>query len=231
MTLTTVQRGLTALALVLACSAHAADFPARAVITMRGYWGFMPVGTAVLTWTMKDGQYHMENRMSGLGFRIRYVSDGTVTDNQLRPTYYAEVRGSDTQPHYESRFDWSKRTVSFGKPAEQTVVPLLTPVQDLNALPFDLAWHDGKAMTYQQLSNGRKLKRAAFAVEGEQQIDVGGRTIRAVYLVSRLPKESVEVWLAPAYNYMPVRIKYSGSEKIEMQATRVELDGKVLLGD
>lgn len=209
----------------------ATDFPSRAVITMRGYWGFMPVGTAVQTWTLKDGLYHLENRMSGLGFSIRYVSDGSVEDGQLRPGYYAEFRGKDRLPKYESRFDWDKKTVSIGKPTDPQVIAMQGPLQDLNALPFDLAWRDGKPLTYAQLSNGRKLKRGPFVREADQMLDVGGQSIKVAYLVSRLPKETVELWLASSFNYLPVRIKYSGSEKIEMQATRVEVDGKRVLGD
>lgn len=209
----------------------ATDFPSRAVITMRGYWGFMPVGTAVQTWTLKDERYHLENRMSGLGFTIRYISDGSVEGGQLRPAYYAEFRGKDSQPKYESRFDWDRNTVTIGKPADPRVIAMQGPLQDLNALPFDLAWRDGKPLTYAQLSNGRKLKRGPFVREADQMLDIAGRSVKVAYLVSRLPKETVELWLAPALNYLPVRIKYSGSEKIEMQATRVEVDGKLMLGD
>lgn len=225
---------LPALALLLAAAAaeaEAAAFPSRAVISMKGYWGFMPVGTAVQTWSLQDGRYRLENRLSGLGFRIRYLSEGQVDGEQLRPQYYAEFRGREELPRYESRFDWARKTVSYGKPADPRQVALQTPVQDLNALPFDLAWRHGAVLSYNQLSNGRKLKQASFVREADQMVEVGGQKVRTVYLVSRLPgKETVELWLAPSLSYLPVRVRYDGSEKIEMQAFKVEVDGRVLAG-
>lgn len=229
----TLMRYLLALALLPALmqQAVAAEaFPKRAVITMRGYWGFMPVGKAVLSWTQSDGKYHLENRMSGLGFTLRYVSDGIADEEMLKPTYYAEFRGRESSPKYESRFDWDRRTVSIGRPNEQKVVPIEGDIQDLNALSFDLAWRQGKPTTYAQLSNGRKLKRGPFSTAGEETMSVNGQSVKVIHLVSRLPKETVELWLAPSLHYLPLRIKYSGSEKIEMEAQKVEVDGRTALG-
>lgn len=229
-----IKKLFTALALlscVTAAVAEAPSFPNRAVVTMRGYWGMVPVGKAVQTWAMTGQNYRLENRMSGWGYTIRYVSDGFVENNTLRPTHYAEFRGKDSTPKYESYFDWVKKTVSFGKPNEQKVSPLQGLVQDLNALPYDLAWRDGKATSYTQLSTGRKLKPGPFVVMGEQEMEVGDQTVKAVHLVSRLPTETVEIWLAPSLQYIPLRIKYTGSEKIELMTTKVELNNKVVLGD
>lgn len=218
----------------LAAPAHAAPagFPSRAVISMKGYWGILPVGTAVQTWTLAGSRYRLENRMSGLGFRLRYLSEGLIDGDVLKPLYYAEFRGRDARPRYESRFDWTQQTISLGRTGEQRLEPMQLPVQDLNALPFDLAWRNGVPQTYAQLTNGRKLRQGAFVRAADQTVDVGGQQVKTVHLVSRLPNEqTVELWLAPAFNYLPVRVRYDGSEKIEMHAFKVEMDGKVVAGE
>lgn len=214
-----------------AIAAEASTLPARAVVTMRGSWGIWPVGTAVQTWTLTGQNYRLENRMSGWGYTIRYVSDGVVEGNALHAGHYAEFRGKDKTPKYESFFDWAKKTVSFGAPNQQTVQAMEEPAQDLSMLPYDLAWRDGKATRYAQITNGRKLKPGPFVVAGEQEMTVGEQTVKAIHLISRLPTETVEIWLAPSLQYLPLRVKYSGSEKIELVTTKIEVNNKVVLGD
>lgn len=214
-----------------AFAAEVSSFPSRSVVTMRGSWGIWPVGTAVQTWTLTGQNYRLENRMSGWGYTIRYVSDGMVEGNTLHPLHYAEFRGKDKTPKHESFFDWAKKTISFGKPNEQTVQALEEPAQDLNMLPYDLAWRDGKPTRYAQISNGRKLKPGPFVLAGEQEMRVGDQSVKALHLISRLPTETVEIWLAPSLQYLPLRIKYSGSEKIELVTTKIEVNNKVVLGD
>ena len=218
------------LAVVLAGQAQAggAAFPKEATIHYRGYWSIIPLGSAVQKWHLDGNHYRVDTRISTFGYSVRYISNGDVVDGEMHPTYYAEFRNNASTPSYETRFDWATHMISYGKPGELKQSPLQWPVQDLNSIPYDLAWHGGQAITYKQLSNGHSLKGATLESGASVSVNVAGNALKTHYLVNHGDGETTEFWLADDWAMLPVRIRHDGSDKIELRATAIEIDGRTL---
>lgn len=225
-----MKRGLVlGLLMTLPLVAAAGTFPRQVTIEYRGYWRFLPVGSAVQTWSLQGNRYHLETRMSGFGKAVRYVSDGMVANDQLLPLQYGEYRDKNTSPTYVARFDWNAKQVVYGRTNEPPKSgELVAPAQDLNTVPYDLAWRDARPVAYAIVTNGRSIKGAGLARAGEDSYDVGDTEVETVHLVSRRGDETTDFWLAPALYHLPVRIKYNGSEKIELKATKIIVDGRTV---
>ncbi|WP_051319338.1 DUF3108 domain-containing protein [Chitinimonas koreensis] len=201
----------------------AEPLPARATITYEARLGGMPVGEAVQRWTLAQGQYKLDTEIKPiLGPRIRYQSSGAVGNGGLKPADYAEYRGGDT-PRNQVRFDWTARQVSYGAPDALKNAKLDDGAQDLNALPFQLAWLGDKSPARVQVVTGRKVRDDRFALAAPASVSLKGKTVAA--RVWRVPEggDATEFWLAPELGNLPVKI-VRRDDHGELQLVAKQLD-------
>jgi hypothetical protein len=108
-----------------------------------------------------------------------------------------------------ARFDWKDHTVTFGDP--QRSAKLAADAQDVMSFMYQLGrlpMNPGQIEI--PITNGWKYERYELVVGNEQTLATPFGDVRAVPVKQvRTPgEESIELWLAPEYRWLPVRIRF-----------------------
>ena len=193
--------------------------PQKGEITYALYLGSgkFNVGRTLQTWTVKDDHYRLTSLSETAGLAaifsrqsLEYVSTGTLTAGGLRPDFFGteRVRAGRTEAA-AARFDWSALTMTYGEPARSAVLP--ANVQDIVSFMYQLGLlplTPGRIEL--PITNGWKLERYELEVGIEEQLQTPFGTFRAVPIrqVRRAGEESIELWLAADYRWLPVRIRF-----------------------
>jgi hypothetical protein len=221
-------RTLLALALaatVSAGSAVAGELPADARIAYDVLYGDnqFRVGRAEQRWHVEAGRYELQTELVPmLGPRIRYLSTGRLTDRGLVPETFAEYRGSDKTPHTRADFDWERQRLRYGRPDEERSAPLERGAQDVNALAFQLAWLGEQARGTLQVTTGKKVARYNFTGGARTPVTVNGQRTEAQPWRSVEGADRTEVWVAPQFANLPVRVvRVDDDKQLQLVARQV----------
>ncbi len=172
--------------------------------------GFV-LGQSIYSGWIRDGRYSLTSVTEATGITALFVSgkitqrsEGSLTAEGLQPDKFWGEKGKQVQPPV--RFDWLSRLLLL--PAGAVELPAQT--QDLLSFAFHLAMrvqeHD--AAWEMPVTNGKKLRNYQFQVMGWETISIGGGRLEALRLQgSRSGEGSLDVWLAPAQHWLPVRIR------------------------
>ncbi|MDN3577987.1 DUF3108 domain-containing protein [Chitinimonas viridis] len=215
---------LLTLSLLAATAPQAADLPRQARITYEARLSGLPVGEAVQRWQREGSKYTLDTEITPiLGSRIRYHSEGELTPAGLRPSSYGEFRGSSSTPRQQAQFDWRTRQVSYGPADALQSAPLDSGAQDLNTLPFQLAWLGTKTTANLQIITGRKLRDDAFtASTGSPFALMGKQTATRIWRAPDGDKRT-EFWLATDYANLPVKIvRHDDKGELQLIAKHIE---------
>lgn len=223
-------RTLLALALAampLAGPAFAGELPADARIAYDVLYGDnqFKVGRAEQRWHVEAGRYELQTELVPmLGPRIRYLSTGRMTEQGLVPETFAEYRGSDKTPHVRAEFDWEHQRVRYGRPDEARSAPLERGAQDVNALAFQLAWLGDQARGSLQVTTGKKVGRYNFTGGARTQVTVNGQRADAQPWRSVEGADRTEVWVAPKFANLPVRVvRIDDDKSLQLVARQVTI--------
>lgn len=214
------------LLLLLFTLSQADGLPAHVHIRYQARLGNFPVGHADQQWRIDNGQFTLTTELLPiLGPRIRYISHGRLGKHGLKPADYAEFRNDETNPRRMVRFDWDSRKASYGTPDALESGSLETGAQELNVLPFQLAWLGDSAAGPMQIATGRKLRHDVFAAAAPGQLKLQDKVLDARVWRAADGDDRTEVWLAPSLGNLPVKIIRS-DEKGELQlvAQSIEIE-------
>jgi len=209
--------------------------PAKGRITYTIFLGtdkFM-VGKTVQSWEIHGDSYKIASASETTGLarlfaarHLTYLSEGKVTAHGLRPQVFLMSRTRRGKLEAARvRFDWNAGRISFGKVPEHHEAPLPPGSQDIVSFVYQLSLSPPAAGRIRlPITNGVGFDMYEFEVSGEESIDTPLGTLQALHLkqMRRPGEESIELWLAPAYHYLPVRLlirdregKQSGEQVIE----------------
>ncbi|MDO9196750.1 DUF3108 domain-containing protein [Rhodoferax sp.] len=167
---------------------------------------------AELVWRQDGASYEARLELSVFGQTRVQTSRGQVTPEGLAPTRFSDKYRSEVAAH----FDREKGKVTFS--ANTPDVPLLAGAQDRLSILVQLAamiagdpGHYPEATTIAiQTIGPRDADTWLFTVGGEETLSLPGGEQATMKLV-RNPRQEfdqkVELWLAPALGYLPVRIR------------------------
>lgn len=198
------------------------------------------VGRTVQTWETVDNTYKLESlsetvglaRLTRFGPRS-YRSNGTVTERGLQPQSFASTVVMRGKPEdVAAQFDWSTHTLQFGRADEIKTAALPAGSQDLLSFIYQLALAPPPRGRLQMpITSGTRFDNYEIDVFDEEIIETPLGRLRAlpVKQVRRQGRESVEVWLAADYQYLPVRILVTnrdGTAGGEQVATEISIGEK-----
>ncbi len=178
-----------------------------------GTKGFLalPV-SAELLW-VKDGKsYDARLELGLLGFTRVQTSKGAVGPRGLEPLRFGDKTRSEEAAHFQR----AKGIVSFSGNGPDA--PLMPLAQDLLSVYVQLAsmwganparFSPGTQLPFQLVEKHRSGSRV-FTVAATERLTMAGRDMVATRLVCDPSAEydnRVEVWLAPALEYLPARIR------------------------
>lgn len=215
-----------------------ASLPARALrelprrVTLRyalqtGEGGFT-LGYTLITWHASADHYVLESVTAASGVTALLVrssatqrSEGRITADGLAPSHYVMDRGKGRV--HQARFDWPARRLHLSD--GDLELPALA--QDLLNFPFHLALtlRGDEAPWRMAVTDGRRLREYAFEVVGHAPAPAHhGDSLHL--RGSRAGEGTLDVWLAPALHWLPVRIRTVDHKGTAMVLTleRAELD-------
>lgn len=204
----------------VAAAAHS-SLPRRGRISFTLFYGDERhyVGTAVQSWEAGADTYLLASEAETGGIvelfwsqRLRYMSRGKITPRGLQPESFLSSRtrrGRNEAAH--ARFDWSAGSLNFGYAHEQKSAPLPAGTQDLMSFIFQYVLAPPAPGRYRvPITTGTRFEVYEIVVSGEARIETPLGDLRALP-IRQLPRpgeESIEIWLAADYHYLPVRIRH-----------------------
>jgi hypothetical protein len=170
-----------------------------------------------LDWTIANGRYdaRMEMRVMLLGSRSQ-TSTGRVGSGGLMPERFADKSRSEKAAH----FDAAQQRIRFSSNAPE--VPLQAGAQDRLSLFMQIAgllqarpqaYAAGQTIDMQVAGTG-DAPVWRFQVGEESTIQLPAGEFKVRHLVRQPRKEfdsTVEMWLAPRLNHLPVRLRVTQS--------------------
>lgn len=196
-------------------------------------------GVANFKWTRKGDAYEIESSTQATGFLIAALtgviyqqSRGTITEDGLRPTAFSIRRGDGEAETAE--FQRPTNSLVFKRSNNVRTVPMSREMQDMQSFLFQLAYDaprlaEGGGRLDVLVTNARKVYRYQFKKIGEEVVETRFGPVETIRLLSEAanPEDAYEVWLAPKYSYLPVRLKlFLGRFPFEQIATRIGVSGE-----
>jgi hypothetical protein len=215
------------------------SLPVRGRITYDLVYGrdHFPVGRTVQTWQTDGTRYVLASRSETTGLLdvIRsqhrtFLSRGSITSEGLRPHTFlmSRNRGRGIEEARAS-FDWSGASVTLQAAARERQEALPARTQDLLSFIYQLSLYPPAPGRFtQSLTNGARVETYEVEVLADEIIETPIGALRAVPVrqIRRAGAESLELWLAPEYRYMPVRIRFfnrDGEPQGEQIVTEIRL--------
>jgi len=181
------------------------------------------VGRVVQSWEASDGTYTLASDAETTGIveffrpqRLRYMSQGKITAQGLRPDSFlmSRTRRGQTEAA-RARFDWSALNLVYGNAREEKSAALPAGAQDVMSFIYQLALVPPSPGSYQlPITTGFRFETYEIEVRSEERIETPIGALRALPVRQKPTpgEESIEVWLASEYRYLPVRIRYFDRE-------------------
>lgn len=194
-------------------------------------------GVANFKWTRKGSAYEIESSTEATGFLvgafagvIYQQSRGEITEDGLRPSFFSLKRGDGQADTAE--FERATNSLKLQRRKESRIVPLNREMQDMQSFLFQLAVDapnlaEGASIDV-LVTNARKVYRHQFKKIGTETLDTRMGKIETIRLLSAAAniEDAYEVWLAPQYFYLPIKLKlYAGRFPVEQIATRIGILG------
>ena len=198
-----------------------ASLPRRGQITYTLVYGEGrgPVGRAVQSWEVEGSTYRLASDAETTGIvelfrpqRLRYLSQGNITAQGLRPEsfLFSRTRRGQTEAA-RARFDWSAGNLVYGEAREQKSAALPAGAQDLISFIYQFALAPPEPGRFRlPITNGSRFETYEIEVFAEERMEtpLGILRVLPVKQIPRAGSESVEIWLAAEYRYLPVKIRY-----------------------
>lgn len=201
------------------------SLPRRGRIAYALYMGTnkFEVARTIQSWETSADTYKLESTSgtSGLASLFRneqriFRSSGRMTEHGLRPENFVSSRIRSGQTNESTvRFDWDKNSITLGSGATQRSAALPAGSQDILSFMYQLALAPPPAGRVQiAITNGTRFENYALDVMAEETLVTPMGNIRTlpVKQVRREGGESMEIWLAADYRYLPVRIRFIGRD-------------------
>jgi hypothetical protein len=206
-------------------AAIARSLPRRGRITYSVLYGAgrTTVGKIVQSWQIDGDVYRLASDAETAGLvdlfqpqRMHYLSQGRLTKDGLRPESFlmSRTRRGRTEAA-QARFDWQGGSLAYGLAREPKSAPLPAGAQDFLSFMFQQAVLPPAPGRYRvPITTGTRFQEYDIEVSAEESIETPIGTLRALP-VRQLPRpgsESVQIWLAAEYRYLPVRIRHYDRE-------------------
>ncbi len=145
-------------------------------------------------------------------------SEGSVTENGLKPDFYAYQYGNDAKKSQSANFAWDQNILHMHTAKGETTARLVAGTQDFLSFMYQFMFTAPLDSMQITMTNGKRLRTYTYSFEGEETLSTKLGTLNTVHLLkSRGDEEKTEIWLATDYQYLPVKIR-----KTEKDGTVIE---------
>lgn len=179
------------------------------------------VGLTTQSWELTGDRYRLASVSETTGLaaifsrqRLAYESRGQLTATGLRPEHFTteRVRGGNSEKA-AADFNWNTALAAVGNPPRSVALP--ADAQDIVSFMYQLGLAPLTPGRIElPITNGWKLERYLLEIGIEEMLETPFGSLRAVPVkqLRREGQETIELWLAPAYRWLPVRIRFFDRE-------------------
>jgi hypothetical protein len=175
-------------------------------------------GTTTVDWTLAaDGRYQLRMTTVALGMTVLELdSQGSLGEFGLAPERYTETRARRSPE--AANFDWAGRRVTFSARTHER--PLVEGAQDRISFQIQLMllgqarpdWFRRGARMVLPMAGRDDMTTYRFRSTGREPTQTGAGPMEAVRIeriTSREAEARIEVWLVPALDWLPVRMRFT----------------------
>jgi hypothetical protein len=135
-------------------------------------------------------------------------SEGTVTENGLKPDFYSYQYGNDAKKSQTANFDWDDNVVHMHSSKGDTTANLVAGTQDFLSFMYQFMFVPPLDSMQITMTNGKRLRTYNYSFEGEETITTKLGELKTIHLLKGSSDEDkTEIWLAADYQYLPVKIR------------------------
>jgi len=146
----------------------------------------------------------------------KYVqqSEGLVTSRGLRPLHFSYRRGGDANKDVTATFDWGAGKLNMENGQKFSSMPLQEGVQDQLSFMYQFMFVPPLEQMQLAITNGKRLRTYFYQFDGEDVLKTDIGDVRALHISKRDSdgEGKLELWLAPDYRYLPVKISQTESD-------------------
>jgi len=179
------------------------------------------VGRTLQSWEISGDRYRLASVSETTGLaslfsrqRMAYESQGRLTPAGLQPDRFTTERvRSGKSEKAAADFNWAGASAAIGNPSRSVALP--AGAQDIVSFMYQLGLAPLTPGRIElPITNGWKLERYELEIGSEELLETPFGPVRAVPVkqVRRAGQETIELWLAPAYRWLPVRIRFFNRE-------------------
>jgi hypothetical protein len=159
--------------------------------------------------------------------QITLRSTGKVGEHGLKPLQFDERRTKEPRRNVSATFDWERGVMRSSYRGEVTRHALLPATQDRISMMYHFMFVRPRQgnMTL-AMSNGRKVERYTYRMVDEVRIGTPAGEYDTIHFerVTTEPNDrQVEVWLAKAHQYFPVRVVFDDPRGFRVEQRLVAL--------
>lgn len=181
------------------------------------------VGKATQSWEVEADTYLLASEAETTGVvdffrpqRLRSVSRGKLTLQGLQPEKFLTSRTRRGQTEAaQAHFDWGAGNLIFGNTRAQRSVALPAGSQDLISFIYQMSLVPPQPGRFRvPVTNGSRFETYDVEVSDQEDIDTPLGMLKAIPVkqVRRAGAESIEIWLAAEFRYLPVKIRFLDRE-------------------
>lgn len=151
-------------------------------------------------------------------------SEGTVTENGLKPDFYAYQYGNDAKRSQTANFSWSDGVLHMHTHKGDSTANLVAGTQDFLSFMYQFMFTPALETMQITMTNGKRLRTYTYSFEGEETITTKLGELKTIHLLKGSSDEDkTEIWLATDYQYLPVKIRKTEKDGtvIEQVATNI----------
>lgn len=182
-------------------------------------------------WHMEGRQYSIKDTTTLLGFKFSALSDGAISEQGLQPNNFQILVNNDVNRF--AKFDRSSMTMTYGKPSNPKKMPFNSTAQDISTIGFQMALaYDDKAQDI-QVTAGTGIYTIKMQLVAEEKIRLPVGIIRTLHIHGQTLSgdATADVWLAPDYRNMPVKVKVSSEGRtLDQSLSSLSIEGTVIFG-
>ena len=159
--------------------------------------------------------------------QISLHSSGKVDEEGLKPLQFDEKRTKEPKRDVSATFDWERGTLQSRYRGEAKSVALPPATQDRISMMYQFMFVKPRQgnMTL-SMSNGRKVEKYTYRMVDEVKVATPSGEYDTLHFerVAAEPNDRhVEVWLAKANNYFPVKILFDDPRGFRVEQRLVSL--------
>lgn len=173
-----------------------------------------PFADVTETYVREGGRYRLESLTKGIGVyslfgQRRLASEGTVTEQGLRPEHFEQQQGDNAKKAIAAEFDWPAMTLSMKSRGKTSTAKLEAGAQDVLSYAYQFMFRppSGEEVVM-PVTTGKKLRTYRYRIaERGVVLETAAGRYTTVHLVDAEPGgDAKEFWLGIESHHIPVRI-------------------------